>query len=527
MNSGTNTEQLLKEIAALKQQLQIRESAHSDDLRSEIVDSVPVLLAFVDVHLRYVFTNRTYEAWFAIDSESLLGKTVEDVVGPKAYSVIKPQLLRALTGKAFGFETQVPVADGSLRNISANYIPKTNELGEVEGIFVIVTDITDVTRMTRELDRANRVQALGQLTGGVAHDFNNLLAIIQGNADLIAMYADDPQRVQEITGSINRAVENGSAMTSRLLSFARNQDLSPESIDVTAKLNELREVLVISLGEGIHLDIEGCDDAIIDADKAQLENALINLAANARDAMGSGGRLTIAVSQHTIDKAESAHLGNLVPGDYVRISVTDDGEGVDEQTVDKVFDPFFTTKAEGKGTGLGLSMVHGFTKQSGGHLTFKSKKGSGTEVALYFPLARSSMAVAAAATSDDDIMPGQESILVVEDNCDLREIPVSILQGRGYTVEEAMDGYQALEHLRGDTRFDMLFTDILLPGDINGVAVAEQAKALQPGIKVLFTTGFSRDALKEGNIPPQDQHVLSKPYRAGKLLNTIREILDS
>ena len=316
MSNEKSTEALLAEIADLKQQLEAKNAVNTqyDSLRSEIMDSVPVLLAFVDTDLRYVFANRTYQSWFSLDQKKLVGRSVEDVVGPEAFANIKPQMLNALKGKSFTFETQVPIADGSLRDIAASYVPRCNVIGLVEGIFVIVSDITDVARMTRELERANRIQALGQLTGGVAHDFNNLLAIIQGNIDLLKLNTENAQSLKSID-AIASATKNGATLTSRLLSFARNQQLSPEVLNVGKKLEGLREVLTISLGACNQLNIEVGDTAAIAVDVAQFENALINLAVNARDAMPGGGSLTISQKQESVSEADSVHLGKIPAGD--------------------------------------------------------------------------------------------------------------------------------------------------------------------------------------------------------------------
>jgi len=385
--------------------------------------------------------------------------------------------------------------------------------------------VTALRDAESRLHQAQKMDAVGQLTGGVAHDFNNLLTVIIGALDL------DPQRIPaEMRPSIEqalRAAERGAALTHRLLAFSRQQMLVTRNVDFNRLIGDMDELLRRTLGEHVEIELKLAGDlwpAL--ADSGQVENSLLNLAINARDAMPDGGKLTIETSNVHLDDDYASNNAEVVPGDYVMMAVTDTGTGMPEDVLAHVFEPFFTTKEIGKGTGLGLSMIYGFAKQSGGHAKIYSEVGHGTTVRLYLPR------LANQATVSDSTVPtaprkgGGETILVVEDNPDVRRLVLRQLRDLGYDVIEAANGPQALQILDGGASIDLLFTDVVMPGGMTGRQLAEAAKTRRPDLKTLFTSGYTEDSiLRLGKLDP-GVRLLSKPYRKNELAARIREALD-
>ena len=395
------------------------------------------------------------------------------------------------------------------------------------GVLHVISSGRDVTAQRdaeSRLHQAQKMDAVGQLTGGVAHDFNNLLTVIIGALDL------DPQRIPgEMRPAIEqalRAAERGAALTHRLLAFSRQQMLVTRSVDFNRLVGDMDELLRRTLGEHVEIDLRLASDlwpAL--ADSGQVENSLLNLAINARDAMPEGGKLTIETGNVHLDDDYASNNAEVAPGDYVMMAVTDTGTGMPDDVLAHVFEPFFTTKEVGKGTGLGLSMIYGFAKQSGGHAKIYSEVGHGTTVRLYLPrLTTESKPEAAAAAPPRK--GGGETILVVEDNPDVRRLVVRQLRDLGYEVIEAANGPQALQILDGGGSIDLLFTDVVMPGGMTGRQLAEAAKTRRPDLKTLFTSGYTEDSiLRLGKLDP-GVRLLSKPYRKHELATRVREALD-
>jgi len=398
---------------------------------------------------------------------------------------------------------------------------------ELVGAVVNFSDITERINTEEVLRQSQKMEAVGHLTGGLAHDFNNLLGVIMGNAEMVEERIQGDEKAKQRIEALLSAAKRGAALTYRLLAFSRKQPLSPSSVDINDLINSLEDMLHRTLGEAIDLRVKttpGLWSAMIDT--SQLENALVNLAINARDAMPKGGSLTIETNNITLDKTYAELHVEVTPGDYIMVAVSDSGTGMTPEVLDKVFEPFFTTKDVGGGSGLGLSMVYGFVKQSKGHITIYSEIDHGTTVKLYMP--RSGEEVSKISTKKDtqEFASGSERILVVEDDENVRVVPVSILQDQGYAVVEAADGKEAIKHLKDGPPFDLLFTDIVLPGGMNGVEIAEQAKQLQPNIKVLYTTGYTGNAIiHQGKLDP-GVNLINKPYLRAELLERVRTLLD-
>lgn len=376
-----------------------------------------------------------------------------------------------------------------------------------------------------QLRQAQKMEAIGNLTGGLAHDFNNLLAIVIGNLDILVERKRDDPDVTELAGEALDAALRGADLTQRLLAFARRQPLQPQEVDVNALIAELMKLLERTIGQNIEISLDldpGVWPTVVDP--AQLDSALANLATNARDAMPNGGGLIVVTGNRRLDADYAAQHSELVPGDYVMIEVSDTGTGMSPEIAQQIFDPFFTTKGGGKGTGLGLSMVYGFVKQSGGHLNVYSEPGIGTTFRLYLPRAgaMSDMERQAGATPT---APGHgETVLVVEDNASLRRVVSRQLRELGYKVLDAESAVAATAVLESEP-VDLLFTDVIMTGGASGIELARQALGRWPGLKVLITSGFPETKLNGNGNAPIPARLLSKPYRKDDLARAIREAL--
>jgi CheY-like chemotaxis protein len=372
------------------------------------------------------------------------------------------------------------------------------------------------------------MEAIGQLTGGVAHDFNNLLTVILGNLDNLQRHLPDNAEAQHMVAAITRASSRAATLTHRLLAFARRQPLEPKPVEVNRLVAGMSDLLRRSLGEGIVIDtvLAGGLWRTL-ADPYQLESALLNLAVNARDAMPSGGRLTIETSNTLLDENYAAANEDVRPGQYVLVAVSDTGTGMAKDVMERAFEPFFTTKEVGQGTGLGLSQVYGFVKQSGGHVKIYTEPGEGTTVKLYLPRlagAEAESDVIAEAAPLPASVPG-ETVLVVEDDPDVRAYGADILRGLGYRVIEAPSGPAALRVVEEEPELRLLFTDVGLPGGYNGRQLADEARRRRPDLKVLFTTGYARNAIvHQGRLDP-GVALIAKPFTAASLGAKVRQVL--
>lgn len=391
-----------------------------------------------------------------------------------------------------------------------------------------ITDLTDLKDLEQRLFRAQRLEAVGQLTGGVAHDFNNAMSTMLGNAELLEDMLEEDSEAIELIRAIIAAVERGAALTHRLLAFSRRQALSPAPTDIPKLIDGMKDLLARALGEDISFKTFHIPTVwTAQVDPAQLESAILNLALNARDAMPNGGSLTIETDNATIDEDDSTSYEDMGPGEYIRIAVSDSGEGISEDVLSQVFEPFFTTKAPGKGSGLGLSMVYGFAKQSNGHVSIYSEIGKGTTVKIYIPKSYEGI-IESAATSELRIMhKGEGRILVVEDDEGVRTIATQILRGMGYKVYAVGSGPEAIEILKSSQDFDLLFTDVVLPGGMNGVQVAADAEKFCPGIKVLYATGYTQNAVVHNGVLDANVTLVNKPYRRAELAEKINQLLQS
>ena len=390
---------------------------------------------------------------------------------------------------------------------------------------VIGRDITEQRQREEELRQAQKMEAVGQLTGGVAHDFNNLLSVILGNLELLDERITSNGELKGLVAPAIRAANRGGALTHRLLAFSRKQALAPTVTDLGEMVGGMTELLRRTLGEAVEVDVIG-DHKLwhCEVDHAQLEAALLNLAINARDAMPIGGRLTIET--RNVVRDESPWDAGVVPSEYVTLAVTDTGSGMAAEIAERAFDPFFSTKDVGKGSGLGLSMVYGFVKQSGGHTELHSVEGEGTRVGIFLPrVADDGSSAGDAAGASAEPQSNGETVLVVEDDPDVRTLTVALLEGLGYTVVDAANADEALSLLGSTTRVDLLLTDVVLPGGTMGPELAEKATRDRPGIGILFMSGYARDVLGHHDQSIGGVEVLQKPFRKADLARKVHAVL--
>jgi signal transduction histidine kinase/CheY-like chemotaxis protein len=392
--------------------------------------------------------------------------------------------------------------------------------------FVIAREIRARIAAEQQLQQSQKMEAVGQLTGGVAHDFNNILTVIMGTIELLEEGVADRPELAAVARMIDEAAGRGAELTSRLLAFARKQPLQPRPTDINALVLEADKMLRPALGETVDI-VTKLDSRASPAlvDPSQLANALLNLAINARDAMPDGGKLTLETGNVILDEAYAESQSEVAPGPYVMIAVSDTGTGIPAELIDHVFEPFFTTKGVGRGTGLGLSMVYGFVKQSNGHIKVYSEVGNGTTIKIYLPRAAADAGERPAPT--ETVKGGRERILVVEDDTLVRSQVSAQLEGLGYAIRTAPDALAALALLESGAAFDLLFTDVILPRGMNGRELADEALKRRPSLKVLYTSGYSENAVvHHGRLDP-GVLLLAKPYRKEDLARMIRRALDA
>lgn len=381
----------------------------------------------------------------------------------------------------------------------------------------------------QKLFQAQKMEAIGNLTGGMAHDFNNLLSVMIGNLDLLMEKAEDKSEIKQLAQEALDSALRGADLTRRLLAFARQQPLQPQRVNVNQLIDSINKLLSRTLGENIRISLTLEPDIwSITIDQAQLEAALTNLATNARDAMPDGGQLLITTRNCHLDKDYVAQYPEVAAGDYVAIEVSDTGAGIPADIINRIFEPFFTTKERGRGTGLGLAMVFGFMKQSGGHVSVYSEPGKGTTFRLYLPRVLGDISgVDSTKMTNVKVSRGQEVVLVVEDNESVRRIVVRQLNELGYSTLEAQDAESALKRLEGGEKIDLMFTDIVMPGRMNGIELAHKSLDRWPKLKVILTSGFPENKINgHGKHVTGGLRLLSKPYRKDDLARLIREVLD-
>jgi PAS domain S-box-containing protein len=519
----------VSDLRAVQADLVARE-AH---LRS-ILDTVPEAMVVIDEAGTITSFSAAAERLFGYATGEVLGRNVRILMPQPDRGAHDGYISRYLTTGERRIIGYGRVVTGQKKD--GSQFPMELAIGEAraEGsrIFTgFIRDLTSRHRIEEELRQAHKMEAVGQLTGGIAHDFNNLLTVISGNLEMIERRLTDP-RLQTLLSEAQAAADDGAKLTGQLLAFGRRQPLNPKLADVGQLVSRFSDLLRRALGEAIELRtiVSGSPgSALIDA--SQLQNALLNLALNARDAMPRGGRLTVEISPAKLDADYASMYPEVRTGSYVLIAVTDTGSGMPAEVRQRAFEPFFTTKGVGAGTGLGLSMVYGFTRQSGGHVQLYSESGEGTSVRLFLPVASVAQSQVGqkhvdTPSAETSLPGGSETILVVEDDVRVRRVAVARLEDTGYRVLQAETGSEALQMLDLHRDVALLFTDIVMPGGMSGDELAREARLLRPGLKVIFTSGFAEPAVA-GRELAAASNWLKKPYTAMEMAVRIRQILDA
>ncbi len=532
-------------------ELQLRVSERNAELRAEIgerrkaeealknttafldtvIENLPGMLFVKDaVDHRFVLFNRAGEELLGYSRSELIGKSDYDFF-PKDQAdqfVARDRAMIESGGPTVTPEESITTRYKGVRTLRTVKIPVQDAEGRPQYLLGFSEDITDRKAIEQQLHQALKVEAIGKLTGGVAHDFNNLLTVIISSVELLDERWDgrDPEG-RKYLRNILQAGQQGAELTKRLLAFARRQPLEPRAVNVNSFVTNMKPLLERTLGEHIDVRTElGAELWEAEADPNQVEAALLNLAINARDAMDNGGQLTIETANLEVGDSEIDGYGELAPGAYISLAVSDDGCGMAPEVLASAIEPFFTTKDVGKGTGLGLSMVFGFAKQSGGHMTIASEVGRGTTVRLYLPRIRTARPPAdrAAFRAVENVGRG-ELILVAEDDNAVREIAVNMLVAMGYRVAEAANGQLAIAAFERAKPIDLLFTDVIMPGGISGPSLALELRRRQPGLRVLYTSGYTEDTILHQGKLDEGVMLLNKPYRRDELARKIRAAL--
>jgi PAS domain S-box-containing protein len=480
-----------------------------------------------DLEGRFTFINPSYVAFAGHEKDEIIGRTIAELRSQEYSDNVAVQDRTVIESRrAIQWEMTMSKPNG-LRTVLVIKFPVYDHAGKVVSVGSILADITEQKRAETHLAQSQRIEAVGQLTGGIAHDFNNLLTSILLNADVLATVIED-DNIRPMAEAVRMAAERGADLTRRLLAFGRRQILEPRPTNVKQLLVGMEPLMQRSLGEHIEIGSKHAADLWpATVDPGQLENAVLNLAVNARDAMPDGGRITIETLNAVLDAREAEINPEIKPGDYVVVAVHDTGCGMPPDVVARAFEPFFTTKDVGKGTGLGLSMVYGFVKQSDGHVRLSSEVGNGTVVRLYLP--RSTVAGAAvdgARPASPALPSGEETILFVEDDPMVRQHTERQIATLGYRVVTAENAAAALAHVEEGCQPDLLFTDIVMPGGVNGRQLAQKLRLRWPTLRVLYTSGYARGTLDVDGEQVPSKYVLGKPYRRSDLANKLREVLD-
>ncbi|HJU20297.1 MAG TPA: ATP-binding protein [Stellaceae bacterium] len=471
--------------------------------------------------------------WFNKPWLDFVGRTMEQELGNGWAEGVHPDdFERCLKTYIGAFDARQPFsmtyrlrrADGLYRQILDNGAP-FYRAGVFAGYFGSCIDVTEQQAAEAQLRQAQKMEAIGKLTGGVAHDFNNLLQVIGVNIEMLSMEIASNEKLHKRIEPALQAVWRGSKLASQLLASARRQPLSPKVINVGRLIRNADDMLRRALGEGVEIETViagGLWNTRVDP--VQVETALLNLAINARDAMDGRGKLTIEAGNAFLDDNYAARHTEVTPGQYVMIAVSDTGCGIAPDILEKVFDPFFTTKPEGQGTGLGLSMVHGFVKQSGGHTKIYSELGEGSTVRVYLPRSREDEDIPIEGHANT-VIHGTEIILLVEDDEDVRLTTAEMLSQLGYSVLRAKDADGALVIIESGAKIHLLFTDIVMPGTLRAPELARKAQQKIPGIAVLFTTGYADNATIRGGRLEGGINLITKPYARDELGRKLRQIL--
>jgi PAS domain S-box-containing protein len=503
-----------------------RALAESEQRYRSLYNRTPVMMHSTDDEGRLISVSDKWCAILGHEREAVLGQPATMVMTPAGREAFLGEIMPRLRREEHveGVECQLVSSRGRVLDTLVSGLVERDAAGGFQRHLFVINDITQQKALQAQLLQAQKMEAVGQLAGGIAHDFNNLLMVVIGNLDLPG--EPMPPEIRQAIDRALRAAERGTALTRRLLAFSRMQHLSPAQFDMNQLITGLEELLRRTLGATVVITTALQPDLWpVLADRTQVENAVLNLAINARDAMPDGGTLRIETANVHLGPDRTALKPDVRPGDYVMVAVTDTGCGMPQEVIERAVEPFFTTKQAGRGTGLGLSMVYGFARQSEGHLEIESEIGRGTTVRLY--LRRAVQAAAQAAPGEGAEMPrGTETVLVVDDDPEVRRLAVRQLRSLGYRVLEASEAVGALAILDGPEPVDLMFSDVIMPGRVTARELAEEAQRRRPGLPVLFTSGHAHGTAAGQDHLPDGAQLLPKPYRKRDLALKLRELLD-
>ena len=525
--------QLLRDRSEALQK-RIDEAVGERQIWADLVEASTDPVAAIDKDLTLVALNQAYidacQRLFGVRLHIGDNLSIALQHMPDAKTATESLWNRAIAGKTL--ELAASPDAGGLKFYDVKIAPLRDGTGKITGAYQTSRDVTARVMAERALkttelalQRAQKMEAIGNLTGGIAHDFNNLLQVVSGNLQLLARQISGNEKAERFISNAQQGVTRGAKLAGQLLAFGRRQPLDPKTVNLGRLVLGMDELLRRALGEETEVETSisgGLWNSLIDP--TQLENALLNLAINGRDAMHGQGKLTIEVANAVLDDTYCrAHL-EVKPGQYVMLAVTDTGCGMDAKTAEQVFEPFFTTKAEGHGTGLGLSMVYGFVKQSEGHVKIYSEVGHGTTVKLYLPrtMGAEDLKVAAAPV---EIEQGSATILVVEDDEQVRETAVSLLTDLGYRILKASDAASALAIVESGVAVDMIFTDVVMPGPVRSIELARRARERLPLVSVLYTSGYTQNAIVHGGRLDAEVELIPKPYTREQLGLKVAHVL--
>ncbi len=497
-----------------------------------VFNNVPNALIIADASLRITLCNAAVARLFGSTPGEFVGRSLADVYAtPGDYERVRDAFATPGQQRLEPLVAGYRHSDGATfpgETIGAQIVAQGNPRPvEATGLLILIRDVSRDLEQQMALHKAQRMEAFGQLTGGIAHDFNNLLTVIMGNHELLEMRLEDAKN-RMLLRRAQEAAEMGARLTARLLTFARRRQLETIVLDLNDQVIGMAELLRRTLGE--HVDVNTVLKPRlwhVSADPSEIENAILNLAINARDAMPKGGKLIIETDNVTLDD-EAARSRGLGAGDWVSLAISDTGIGMPPDVLQRVFEPFFTTKAPGKGTGLGLSGVYGFVRQLGGSVAIESTIGAGTRVSILLPRADGPIAAAGAGPERETIpLSAGERVLLVEDNTDVRQVTRTRLEDLGYVVVEAGCGSDAVDILNSGQAVDIVFSDVVMPGGMSGFDVCRWVRENQPRTRLLLASGFAEKALEQQEVPVADVEILRKPYDRGDLARALRRALDA
>ena len=512
-----------------KEKLRTREESYR-----ALANNVPDSVARIDHDFRFVYVNRTMEEALRLPASAILGRTNGELNLPAQARWNAAIQAVFDTDKPQSFEFEVPASNG-LRYLEVRLMPERSATGKVEFVLALTRDVTEQKKAEAErqkletqLRQSQKMEAIGQLAGGVAHDFNNLLTVIQGNASLLLNPQLNAGERSGCSHQIVQAAERAASLTRQLLMFSRKHTLQMVELDLNEVVGNMTKMLQRILGEDITLRTEYAPKlAVISADAGMIEQVLLNLAVNSRDAMPAGGQLLISTSVENLDADSPLLPAGESPGGYVRLKVSDTGCGISPETLPHIFEPFFTTKETGKGTGLGLATVYGIIEQHHGWVTVSSQMGQGTTFCIHLPAAKGTPAKPQAVVTTSKLPGGHETILLVEDESAVRHLVGNLLQRCGYTILEAESGVAALAVWQKHRHeIQLLLTDIVMPDGVTGYDLAQQLKSEQPQLRVIYTSGYSTDILGKDPTLIRDGNFLQKPYHPHQLAQAVRDCLD-